>query len=713
LEPALNELYLAWNCAIAEWFFGYAQAGRPAYLAVDDDELWELAAEWGLGNGSPAGTLAEAVGAAISRGGGLTHITRAAREWRKGGASGDPPYLALLALCVLAGSRMAADPPAGIAAHAYYPQLNTLLGRDVHAGMPPWFPATDDLWLDLNEWLEKRCGGSRGLPSARTHPWFTHIGWPLSQCLFRAADRHRLPDFFRSAGLEPATEVEPAQLWVLFRHWARPGCGLTDQGLRVVGGANGQVAEHISEILKHELDTWDGDLRDPKGRRRGEVLLILEKWAGGRRAELRFVARRPRGFPEGEFRLGDARSLVVETANVDWYQPLELPVNPTELRHGLTATQGVFSLAYDPAVAVPFRACLEPFSAWLSCRQANALEEHSVLVHASALADVRGLLMRYARAGWRELQQPAGNIPAGWTVIERVHLSAVPHDVAPHLSSLAPRLYTAMRLEGGLPLSSGIYLVGGEPDLWITVEPGERCVIDIDGEQQELSEGAIELRLADLHLPAGKHEVSADGVRRRLTTERGFGLPATFGTASLGHVLRRHRNYQPVSEIATPLLGGGIPPGGTVHVCGAATLASAADLPRGDRPPELLPTGFDEYVVLGDEAGQLVVPLAPERPAWLDRLGLSAWQFFDVPLTFRPKWLIYRGRAGTRVHRWGDQETQPSCASSGPLTTHEVLWARHLITAAGEDPIVDERDLSLWETYVCVAESMQLERAAA
>jgi hypothetical protein len=709
----VNDLYLAWNCAIAEWFFGYEQAGRPAYLAVDDEELHELATKWGLDNGPPAASLADAVGAEISRGGGLAYITRATRKWRRDGASGDPPYLSLLALCVLAGSRMAADPSVGIAAHAYYPHLNLLLRRELRAGMPPWFPATDKLWLDLNRWLET-CRGSRGLPSARTHPWFTHIGWPLSQCLLRAADRHRLPDFFRSAGLEPATEIEPAQLWVLFRHWAHLGCGLINQGLRVVVSATGQVAEHISEILKYELDTWDGDLRDPKGRRRGEVLLILEKWAGGRRAELRFVARRPRGFPDGEFRLAEARSLALVPANADWYQPLELPVSALALRQGMTATQGVFSLTYDPAVVVPFRACLEPFSAWLSCRQANALEEHSVLVHASALADVRSFLARCARSGWRELQQPVGNIPASWTVIERVRLSAVPHGVPPHLSSLAPRLYTAMRLEGGLPLSSGIYLVGGEPDVWLMVEPGERCVLDIDGaKQQELSEGSLELRLTDFHLPVGKHEISAGGVRRRLTSERGFGLPATFGTASLGHVLRRHRDYQPVSEIATPLLDGGIPPAGTVHVCGAATLASPADLPRGDRPPELLPTGFDEYVVLGAQAGELVVPLAPERPGWLERLGLSAWQFFDVPLTFRPKWLIYRGRAGTRVHRWGDPETQPSRASSGPITTHELLWAGHLVTAAAEEPIVDEHNLGQWKTYVSFAESIQLQREAA
>ena len=147
------------------------------------------------------------------------HATHA---WRNGGAADEPPYVAVLALCVLAGSRMAADPSAGIAAHAYYPHLNRLLGRDDRAGQPGWFVSSGRLWERPQLLAGERPRGSYGLACASTHPHFRYIGWPLSQCLLRAADRHRLPDFFRSAGLEPGTEIETRQLWTLFADWRTP-----------------------------------------------------------------------------------------------------------------------------------------------------------------------------------------------------------------------------------------------------------------------------------------------------------------------------------------------------------------------------------------------------------------------------------------------------------------------------------------------------------
>jgi hypothetical protein len=444
-------------------------------------------------------------------------------------------------------------------------------------------------------------------------------------------------------------------------------------------------------------------LRDPSGRRLGEILVILEKWAGGRQAELRLVARRPPGFPEGDFDRTDGRRTQLVAANAEWYRPIDVPVTSAILSDGLRLTHGSFSLAYDPALAVPFRACLEPISAWLSNRQATVLEEHAVLVQASVLSAAQAFLARNAQSGCRELRGPAGNVPADWSIIERVHLSGVPDTVEPDLKRLAPRLHTATHLEGGLALDSRIYLEGGEPDAWITVELGERCVVAVDGVEQQLAEGANVLALSTLGLPPGKHEITGAGVCRRFTTESGCGGPASHGTGSLGHILRRNGNYRPVAEVATGLPDTSPPPLGTVYVCGAAPAADARDLPLPDRAPELLPAGFDEYAVLGAVAGQVVTPFAPTRPEWLERLDLTAWQFFDVPLTFAAKWLIYGGRVGTKVHRWGDPSALPSRGAGGPPGTLEQLWAQHILSAAACEPDLESSDAALWETYVSFA----------
>lgn len=46
--------YERWNTALAARYFHMGNAGRPAYLAVDDDELVAAAAEYALGTDRPA-----------------------------------------------------------------------------------------------------------------------------------------------------------------------------------------------------------------------------------------------------------------------------------------------------------------------------------------------------------------------------------------------------------------------------------------------------------------------------------------------------------------------------------------------------------------------------------------------------------------------------------------------------------------------------------
>ena len=179
------------------------------------------------------------------------------------------------------------------------------------------------LWEDLNDWLERDHGGELGRSTVSTHAFFRHIGWPLSQCLLRAADRHRLPDFFRSAGLEPGSEIAEQQLWVLLRNWSGAGSGLTEQGRRTIERASDHVAEQITAIAQRELAAWDGELRDRQGRRRGDIVVLLEKLAGGRRVELRLGARRPDGFPEGTFRLPYGNALELRASAATGWYPLK------------------------------------------------------------------------------------------------------------------------------------------------------------------------------------------------------------------------------------------------------------------------------------------------------------------------------------------------------------------------------------------------------
>ena len=280
----VNTAYEAWNSALAQRYFSTAHAHKPVYLSVDDDGLGELEARVGSGGGGePADELAAAVRTTLRHDSSLFASYLAQRtRWRKDGCEGPPPYTGLLALCVLAASRMARDPVKGIERTAYYPQLNPLLHLPRFDGMPPGFNQVEDLWRDLGRWLDEDCAGARGTSTATTHYFFRHIGWPISQCLLREADRRRLTEFFRAIGLEPRTEIEPAQLWTLFLNWAREGCGLSDQALAVIRSARPEVATQIADIIQREFEVWDGELLDARGRRRGEIALVLEVSRGGR-----------------------------------------------------------------------------------------------------------------------------------------------------------------------------------------------------------------------------------------------------------------------------------------------------------------------------------------------------------------------------------------------------------------------------------------------
>src|SRR5262249_19193853 len=109
-------------------------------------------------------------------------------------------------------------------------------------------------WDDLSLWLEADCRKQRGSSTIRTSPARRHVGYPLSQCLMRAVDRRRLPDFFRAAGLEPHSEITEDRLFELLRAWAsQPSCGLSNHGRQAITAAVDIDRHEIAETVAREL----------------------------------------------------------------------------------------------------------------------------------------------------------------------------------------------------------------------------------------------------------------------------------------------------------------------------------------------------------------------------------------------------------------------------------------------------------------------------
>lgn len=647
----MNASYEAWNLVLAERFYRPDCAGRPVYLSVDDEELEELASSAGAAAEAGAESLIEAVKREFTSSPSLGlygEFFRAARTWRKGGNHGPPPYIAMLSVAVLAGSRMARDPQAGVASHNFYRRYNELIGYPPDSGQPAGFEELGRLWKDLDRWLREIQAEGLGSSTIPEYPTPAHVGYPISQCLLRESDRRRLTEFFRSVGLEPGDDITASELFSYLRNWTRPGCGLSEPAVKVISGASSSVADEIGKIARAELAGWRGEVLDERGRRRGELALVLELKQGGHWIKAAFWPKRPEDFPEQvEVKARSGDGIGLSAVSDDWYGPIALPVRNKDMDDGLVLDGAEHSFAYRGSRVVPLRAS-EELGRWVSVPQVVATEPHCVIVHAAILEPVRKFLSNHAEPGWHEAPG-GGNLPADWRVLDSVRITSPASPSEPYLRPLAPRFGTASSFEGGLRIRASQYLLGGEPDLWITVAPGDEPEVMVDGEPVALSGPITQIRLSQRALTAGDHSVAIGGLTRHFTTFAGFEVAAPSGSGSLAHILKKARGYAPLG--AGPQgLPAGEQPRGTVRVSGAAVIADSADLPEPPTPPVLLPAGFQKYAVLGRHPGEILPAFQPVEPGWLGGIGVKdQFQYFDQAVSFEVQWLIVTGSSGTQV----------------------------------------------------------------
>jgi hypothetical protein len=694
--------YIRWNAALVERFFTPRESGDPVYLAVDDDELASIGEQQGV-EGGAAADLSRAVREWLAGGHGLHDVVRLVPGWRQ--HYNAPPYIALLALFVLAASRMEADEKQGVYSNDYYARLNPLLGRSIDDDMPPGFDAMGTVWRDLLTWLDTDQRGARGGSTMRTHAHFVNIGWPLSQCVLRATDRARLPYFFRFAGFEPREQVSGARLLSMFRAWARPNCGLSVAGLRAVQSTARAMQDQLAELLAIELASWDGELRDDRGRLRGEIVLFAERRAGGRSIDLALYARRPEGFPDGLFHDQHGSALELGEASDGWYRRLAVPVTAARLDGQLRLTQEQFSLAFLPELVIPMRETFVPDSGWLEARQVVPFETHMVLVHLSRRHEVEAHCRRYAAPGWRSRE--VTGLPAGWTIVDGLRIDRKPDHVSPHLVRLAPRLLASLHLSGGLKLVRSTYLGGGEPDVQVTVAEADDGIFALDGVEERFSAGALELPLADRRLLPGEHRLTAGGQNRSFVTVDGFDLVQPDQAGSMALVLQRHGHYVPSAAEAGPVTAA--PQRGTVYIAGAHIRADPEDLPLVLPRPLVLHRHHRCWELLGPVVGDYVDGGAVPRtqPGWFRSIpGSPKTQVFEVYPRFEPALVFYTGDGQPTLKLLAD-ELAPARWLEGVSDDEARGWAHAVgrIERSGSAPANAEAAV-VWQGYVAMAETV-------
>lgn len=512
-----NSSYDEWQSKLSKEFFHPNQAKLPIIMFLDDEELSRMFPD------APDATesLRFAVMSELRQTdkiGVLDGIRRRIESWTTSPQEDPPPCLPLLALTVVAGSRMRND--GEFSSTAYYPRLADLMSSEPNdlrvGGLRKHFDEVAAMWQQLHSWIAKH-QDRLGPSTIYTHRFFNLIGYPLSQTVLKTSDRERLADFFERIHLDRRCAPSSEELLRLLRYWLDRPRGLSKAFLRLVeqDSSNPLLTAVLLKLASEERST----ISTARNRIRLSLRLCidLEEWSVG------WVIPLHKDLEADELRPDDG--------------PVFSIARPTygstyELRGGALAQ--VAGLIDRPFRAVGSRAVLtkdvqdawilriEPKSGkWQSVDSMEPGLEHLLMVRASESPTTTELLDTSAEPGYRRLRN---QLILGWDLFADVFVS---DQTEPKFTSGDSFAYVfkadvgpSPRLVNGLPLRTSVggrhYLQGGEPDLLIPPGGSERYVhVELDGVQQEppLKANGAALPLRYLGpMSEGKHEVRVDGL---------------------------------------------------------------------------------------------------------------------------------------------------------------------------------------------------------
>ncbi|MEW2490426.1 hypothetical protein [Streptomyces sp. NPDC048411] len=673
--------YDQWQRVLERNFFGPQMAGRATVFYVD------AGAERTL---RQANGLLVGLSAAVSE---QLHWDRPAemfgwlsmrcRQWAYGDQRHAPPSLPMLAVSVLAASKMASE--GDISSSNYYQRLAEVFGVGdfARANLRSHFQPVASMWRDLDAWLESQ-GGKHGYSTISADSRFTRIGYSISQALLREQDRRILTAFFAATDVTPGhpEEYPGPEIVRRLRLWtsSNPN-GLSAPLLNVLHGRGREADEKraiVSNLLELLVEHWDGTLYESRQQARAASALRLLLTRRGR--GLKWIAEEARGIAGATVR-HDPSGESYEVANPygGLYEGLrELEVSARQLIDGLVLEGDDLYLTWTPKPFVFFRE--DEYSGdFLSVGTFSPGEPHHIMVPNHALSSIRSVLQKIADGS--RLAESNAPLP-GWTLLKNVDLSA---EVSPanllngnaeYAEHFIPSTRRGIRFAGGLRIGRDLgqhhYLQGGVPD-WLL--------------PRDLAQGEVTLRvtLTDGEgRPSPPHDFPLKQVLRPFPARR---LPFSDGT----YHLRTLDTGQATFTVSSALCEGQAPGTGSLgHHCGVyakpeATRASS-EIPaiRGAKAPErtVVPESMtflrqvQEIVLLGAK-GELLALDLPDIPDWAKRLPDEAFGYrAEVPIPEGFVWAVQRSARRTTaksLQHGGEQIPAPEPG------TEDTKWAETVL----------------------------------
>lgn len=677
----MNERYQWWQEKLADYFL-VPQDG-PLVLFVDDDELRKIAPDLE----DPGGDLAQVIRDASSHAPGeyFGRVASNCRAWKRGDRTSPPPALPVLAMTVLAATRMRSDGQA--LSTNYYRRLAeslepganplrvTQLKNDVDGSA---FLDVVDMWCALDEWIDEQAGRV-GVSTIRTHERLTRIGYPQSQALLTRADRAELTRFFEALSISKSGLPDENSMLRALEVWTSARSNrLGDTFMDALHGADTKGL--IAAVVLACAAAWDGHVITKDGRRRIAIRLAidLEEWTTSWLFPVQDGAPDP--IVLGGLTVWDEPVTLTSNPPSRYYAVGNAPlVNIDHITHGLRLRGSEYAAEFPRAEVLIFARDADT-GAWSLTSGITPYETHLIAATATESPAVSRVLGAAAETGWTTRKQLPRPLLPGFVLFEGVRFTddaalqkALSDEPGLRALGVAPTLIPRARFVRGLPLDRDLapnhYLLGGEPDLLLPTEEEPRMVaLSLGGKEDRVPANGFPFEVRRWPCPEGATEVIAEGQKLSFTLLAESVVEATpKGTATLGW----DENGKLGALMATPKVIGAV-------VSGAFAATSV-----------MCRCGRDETWLLleGGSAQQMA---EPSPPAFTNAAGFSfAPGYFEVPAPQAAQWLAQRSGATWHLRSLALGAPREVRASFDVLGT----WARN----------TDPSGHALWEIQLGLA----------
>ncbi|QQE78382.1 hypothetical protein [Alicyclobacillus sp. SO9] len=498
-EPVrLPITYNKWNDALFDYFFATA-SHKIIYLYTNERTIIQIGQKLGLPEDECLPSFTYCVRSYVNDIAQLFRLTHhRGMKWYRQGAVGHPPFLAVLALTVLAATKMESDAEEHIGGGNYYHRLRELLETADRSGMPLGFKDCMQLWDILLAW-QKGNDGQYGFTFSFTFSSIPYCGYPRSQCLIRDTERGLLNEFFIWAQYESDSELEHDSVKAnLEEYLSARSCRLSRWFFHNTKGIKEAIVHMAIEELKNWEPEYEPDLLQTS--RKNIPLSLLIELGNMFSREARFSLISAPVLTEDK-----TQNLADGLQFRNGYYLYESP-SPKEIAEGLFLNTETQKLAYKGSEVIVFRKGNDVgLGGWLSRKDMLPEHEHLILYTCHEASTIEGWINTNS---FSKVSKISAGVPDGWQLTKlKLSRDIILTDDFRAYGIKSRTDHVTVAFQGGLKIKHNCWLYNYPPALSVVAPP--KSTISIDGREILcLTDGSTLVRCDHYLQEPGVHHIA-------------------------------------------------------------------------------------------------------------------------------------------------------------------------------------------------------------